>query len=1148
MNCQLINNKLFDTIPQHQYHGYAYLRVVVFDYDNNVLKTIDTSQYNWDRYSILVFDYFNWKKIQKNGLVDLDEINCIAVIFDFAICSCYIQYQFLNQNKQMIFSYRKNHYIAPKQNLQLKQCISIPQLITRQTFVINNQKTQEQYVLCWERSKDKDNIVYEIQIFDQENNILYSDVIENNYFNVTFLQNNGILQKQSIYKYRVRSKDQIDCSQWSQFYYFKIINCLYQSILIQNRSNLQLFSSIYLLPTVQDLKFSIRVQPRFSSIVGQSVFIKPLLNSQLSFGVVIKQQQIRHSSNLFQSLYVDDSKYRLKMNLIIAKKCFQQLFQSLYVKDDNYKLDFNTKVDLTLIQKLWCNGVYQNSMPIQAIQLYYSFAPLNQSIVIQRRFSNIYNDVIYQQLEIGKLKYNPIQLKFFDSNNIQIAIDNRINAYNQYGQKITVFDQNGIPIVLYPYVDGKKNQLLIKYDENKNTIYQYSYNEQLIEIPYIFDINGNVIQKLYDINGNLIQVYNQNNRVDSLLPHGRYRIQYTSYSNGYITYLYNIGLQQELIPNISNKLSYVDFNANYTGRWNFVVRAIKNGENIHEYDSKQYFIINKKPLAVTSSIYIDGQLMNNTNIINNSNPTFSFYGVRNDDVDLLRYSIQISKTDVFNQLLVDQEILYSSERIQQTLLPKNYLIDEGYYYLRIATYDYQLTNDIYQRKTASFSTVYRFLYNHYQMQLFGKLQRVNVSWYLLGQRLQLRGWQQFYQKINVCKFLDGTQFQNKLYLYKNKVVDNEIPHSVIIRGYTDQFQQKLLLTQNHATLYQGIVIYMDYSHLEEDKIPQNHYLYGQCIVYKHRFGQSNDSIEEVYLPGINLIHRYQKSTFNSKIIVQRRFDSIQLVLGCRVWNVFHYPYEKQLKGVVSIANIIHPIAWLYQQIQVIYPPPPSAVIVSNLPKEEWQNNYNAQFVFSVIEDTNISILGYYYVVDRNANTIPTLSNSNFSNGDLRIDLRDIGDGKITGKVYVHVRAINSKMVLSQDTAHYGVFYNNRVQPPIPISVNNNLVNSGQVPVIRFNYSIYFYWTLIIDAVDVIDSITYDLQISTDSNFNQLVLDYSKIVGNYYNVPPKSLNAGKYYWRVRAYDGNQYSDWSFISAIYINKAPQSPTKLSVKNYF
>ena len=73
-----------------------------------------------------------------------------------------------------------------------------------------------------------------------------------------------------------------------------------------------------------------------------------------------------------------------------------------------------------------------------------------------------------------------------------------------------------------------------------------------------------------------------------------------------------------------------------------------------------------------------------------------------------------------------------------------------------------------------------------------------------------------------------------------------------------------------------------------------------------------------------------------------------------------------------------------------------------------------------------------------------------------------------------------------------------------------------------NLTPHFLWSFINGAA------TYELQISTSNNFQNIIFDLNSIVNLQYTLPPGILNLGTtYYWRVRALSSEESGPWSNI---------------------
>jgi len=71
--------------------------------------------------------------------------------------------------------------------------------------------------------------------------------------------------------------------------------------------------------------------------------------------------------------------------------------------------------------------------------------------------------------------------------------------------------------------------------------------------------------------------------------------------------------------------------------------------------------------------------------------------------------------------------------------------------------------------------------------------------------------------------------------------------------------------------------------------------------------------------------------------------------------------------------------------------------------------------------------------------------------------------------------------------------------------------------------------------------SFRVQVSTDSNFQELTLDQSGLVSPSYTVPEGKLSEGQtYYWKVKANKGGQTSDWSTTWSFQAPGGPPEPT--------
>lgn len=83
--------------------------------------------------------------------------------------------------------------------------------------------------------------------------------------------------------------------------------------------------------------------------------------------------------------------------------------------------------------------------------------------------------------------------------------------------------------------------------------------------------------------------------------------------------------------------------------------------------------------------------------------------------------------------------------------------------------------------------------------------------------------------------------------------------------------------------------------------------------------------------------------------------------------------------------------------------------------------------------------------------------------------------------------------------------------------------------------------VVLDWAPVAGARYYDLQVSTDSNFNTTVVDQPYITGTRFS-PPTTLNNDQYYWRVRPVDANgNRSSWALAPVWHFQRNyPDQPT--------
>ena len=488
--------------------------------------------------------------------------------------------------------------------------------------------------------------------------------------------------------------------------------------------------------------------------------------------------------------------------------------------------------------------------------------------------------------------------------------------------------------------------------------------------------------------------------------------------------------------------------------------------------------------------------------------------------------------------------------IDQTLNMINYqlnsnqrLEEQGIYYIYLATCDYY--NDIIktQRKTVSMLFAYKFNYSLWQ----GICQVVFYQQKPLGHKLLIRQSSNIRNKIFIYKWLKFN-LDGMLQIY-NELIEVDLSQCAYVCYRIDHDDNALppIIITVKKTVWD-----LD---LRLNVIEQYSFdVGGKLYVYLQNTGSNIYSQEEQYENGWRLkfsvdtfcFEKYDTPQFG--VDVYRRYNSEGIQSVCQVWNELFPPAANHslITLAVAVSNFVYASRLLYHSLTIYYPAPPMVIVTSNIEQKKWQQNYKAEYYLTLKEQQmRIPFAYYQYFIDKNQNVTNESYFKMTGNNVVKVDLRSIDRGKQTGRFYFHVRSVNTKNIRSKQITTYAIYYNNPIDTPTILTINGFVVTGNQRPVVNYTKSIILYWTQIFDGIDIGDIITYELQISQSYLFETLDYQKNNILNTTYNIPPQSLSSGLYYCRVRAFDQNQYSSWSYIAIFYVNKAPYPPTELYVK---
>lgn len=293
--------------------------------------------------------------------------------------------------------------------------------------------------------------------------------------------------------------------------------------------------------------------------------------------------------------------------------------------------------------------------------------------------------------------------------------------------------------------------------------------------------------------------------------------------------------------------------------------------------------------------------------------------------------------------------------------------------------------------------------------------------------------------------------------------------------------------------------------------------------------------EETYFHGKFTVNEYTSSSFSGKmnIHVEKK-------------EYFSGKLEILRKNVVGKMTIIQTDTKNFLGKMTVRNAPPAPIISSNV-GNDWQTNNMVTFTWVVV-GSNIPVTGYGYYLSPDKLSSPNLSL--FYNTALQERTENLEDIKGAREYYFYVFARGSNGSVS-DVSEYIVRYNHvPTAPGTPMSINGEESVSGQ-PIIGKSFSNVFSWKKSLDE-DSGDLLSYTIEISKNSDFSTILTTKSDITYNGtgdivefpFQYDFEDDYTGTYYWRVKCFDGHQYSPYSFTGRFKVNTPPGVPYNLEV----
>ena len=1107
-------------------------------FDSSDEDLIERFKYN---FSLFRTAKKTWIKMPKNGLIVNSQYSRIAIknIIDYNNTYRYKYYFYVkvDSQTQQIIKTEELYATPPSQKPivdDLKFRIHVAQLIT-----------QQQPILSWRPAEqiDGENIKYEIQLYQQQqlepckiDNIEQPQIINGKVF-YQLNKNEIRLKEQILYRWRVRAIDQFgqllhekyqiqQWRDWSDWHYFKKINQLPFQVTVANRFYNHLNAYAYVTANKQYLYHKLMVINFVNYDLHQFVYVTAK-NQQLHFRLYCDGFKF---TDLHQFVYVTAKNQQLNMAIQISKQVDTDLHQFVYVTAKNQQLHFKIQVMKLLHFNIPVRAKTDLNFEISVNLL--SDLPLGITVI--KTFE------IYIPMQIRVLgDYRPFVVTFYDSDYNIINTDNRLKIYDQFNNEIVPFDKQGVAVNVYPYVDGMDNEQVD-----------------------IYDSFGDKITNIYDQNGNIINVYDKKNIVKNWFPRGRYYVSYTDYTDAYYYYRFDRTQTNSFV--LQTTENYLMLNIQESGVWRLYISPYVSNNPLFKTSFQQYLYINMPPSMVLPPFYIDGQLIVDNVVIRNSLPIFSFTPIVSNDNDIIKYHLIVSQDPTFsNDNAVDTYIDNINSMIHYQFQDGQFLQEQGLYYIYLATCDY---NGDQKKTQVKYNSNLIFEYKRMYSDVHYICQIVNYNWVAVAFQLIVNSRIDLPQKICVMRWSDSYE----------DATDKDLNGMLIITKWLTEEQQQmqcyqlghLLTVRNKFDLTNSLTVRQKSDlniNVVIPKVYQFDFPIGSVdtpitsivqVVYSTQNPKNLDNYDaDIYnLPFKLTVEVLQKHDLYQSITVGTRDDEndAELQFQCQVWNDHYHPIKNRhdLNIRFFVSNHFQPPSGaLYFKLNLFYPQPPMVIIESNVPQFTWQNNYNVVYNLSLVQQSVVPLARYQYVFSTKEKNINWEQCSYSYNGYLKIDVRDKLlqlSNRQTGILYLHVRSVNQKNVKSSYVSTYCIFYNNIVQAPIIQYINGEYVVGNQRPIVNYTKSFVISWTRVYDKIDVSDKITYQLQMSKDYRFTTVDYQAKQINGNFYTVMAKTIAPGLYYCRVRAFDQNQYSQWSLMSMCYINKTPSAPVDLRVKN--
>lgn len=426
-------------------------------------------------------------------------------------------------------------------------------------------------------------------------------------------------------------------------------------------------------------------------------------------------------------------------------------------------------------------------------------------------------------------------------------------------------------------------------------------------------------------------------------------------------------------------------------------------------------------------------------------------------------------------------------------------------------------------------------------------------------------------KINVVKKLIRSEINSEIEVYPKKFLDSELtvfgigdsflPSITTVWGKVNEFiNSGIYVYIGNTVEFLMSEIFVEYKYRGESKLNSKLYIYPV-----KGFPNENAKAEEEIISNIFVFYSGNE-ILCSKINVMKHNDSS---IKCKL-NVCN---KKSIEQISSELNVLkhkeeYIESYLYINnrielterrlseifvynkefydleavLQVNSVKLNEIKVYSNKNQTDWFNDNEVDFWWEISKENERIVKGYIMQFNQIPDYDPQLGKDYYIHeGGDKIFRAKIFD--ISGEYYFHIQSFD-KYYRTSPVTHYKVLYNNKPSIPENLKINGKILDSKNKFVSK-NEKNLFSWDFSYD-LDQNDwrNIKYELQICNKPLFEVPDFNSELIEDNFIELSfEEFLFSGTYYFRVRSFDGKEYSDWSKISSFIINNAPSIPTDIS-----